>query len=595
MANTLNLKEKLIDKFFEDDYLDFTKYPDKEISEYYSQIHRENIFDFTKYASLSLAEEMKVFIKMVFLGFNGYTYTSNVARELPFFTKYLQDKEYGSVLDENKEDFRTDYLKYRTRKYNIDCSRAVDSLYFAMAEYHDKREGLDRDIWYLDELSLSEERVNKVAFKKTINFYEIKNPQNRELIKKFIRYQLGSTELALSTIIGTVSLLRAMSNYYQGNLLDFTTKDYEDFEKHLRTENRTIDYTNRAMARAKSFFSFLIAKGIFTGANPFNNYTHKGYKKKINTAIPDHVIFQIFNNLKLAPFNIMVMFVINYATGMRVSDICQLETGCTFTAKNHYFIKHKVQKMKKFQANIIPKADYELILQQEAIAKKDNPKGKYLFPSPKDKDRPISTQRYRNTMKDLCNEWGIKNEDGTPYEFKSHAYRHTIATTLLNDFNVDLSIIQLGVLGHQEINMSLFYAERHQPRQERFQKAYVSIDGSVKRISDEVDDVFLETAKDLAESLDKMQLPNGLCLFPRKLEICPHFDACLSCQFFRTSLDYLELHKQQLASINRNIPIYEANNWLPNLATAKKEKEGLERIITALEKLKQEGGLMNGS
>lgn len=591
---TLYIKDKWIDDFFKDDYLDFTKYPDVVISDYFKKPNRKNVIDFTSFKSKGLADEIKVILKMAFTGFKGFTYKSEIVNELFNFSVFMKDNTANSFFEIDKKKLKEDYLRYRKVSYTRRIDQLIPNVYLFLTEHNDKRTGLDRDIWYLDKLKIAEERLNYSQTIKTVNFSDIKNNGNKELIKKFMRYQLGSTELSVSTIMNRIRYLRIMSNYIEKDFKDYTLQTVHDYAKYIKG----LDYSNNEKSKlinmGRVLFDYLKAHELYEGVNPFAEVSTFREKKNVQTSIPDYVIQQVFYNLDMAPFEISVMFVLNYCTGMRISDLCQLEVGCLFEAKGHYFIKHKVQKMKKYQANIIPKAAYELVKQQELIVKKDNPDGKYLFSSRSDKNRPMTTRYYSEAMKKFCKEWDIKNEDGTPYEFRSHAYRHTIATTLLNDYNVDLSIIQLGVLGHTEINMSLCYAERSQSYRERFEKNYVSIDGSIKRLSDETDELFLGTVDKLAKSLDNMQLPNGMCMYPRKLGICPHFDVCLQCEYFRTSLDYLELHKQQLAVVNRNIPIYEANGWLPNLATAKKEKEGLERIIAALELLK-EGGAGDGS
>ena len=78
-------------------------------------------------------------------------------------------------------------------------------------------------------------------------------------------------------------------------------------------------------------------------------------------------------------------------------------------------------------------------------------------------------------------------------------------------------------------------------------------------------------------------LPNGICSKSTKLTTCPVVDACLSCTYFKTSKQFLSVHKEQLAILKTRLPIYEANGWTPNLVTTKRQIQELEDLITRLE------------
>ena len=90
---------------------------------------------------------------------------------------------------------------------------------------------------------------------------------------------------------------------------------------------------------------------------------------------------RFFNKLHLLPPMLRTMYVLNFCTGMRISDICQLKSNCLITDKGHFFIKHYVQKMKKYQINIIPESVYKMVQEQikavkETVADK---KGAFLY------------------------------------------------------------------------------------------------------------------------------------------------------------------------------------------------------------------------
>lgn len=578
----INFVEAQIDNFFKNDVLDFRHFPEKEIANHFSSKYN-HIMDVSKISSPKLKNEIKDFIKLIFTGKASMTYTSKYICEFLYFLDYVKDLNLTSIFDISCDEMRENYLIYRHIKDESTAKRLVNALYFHLTELYDTRTGFDRDIWILKNFKLEEIRLNPTSKIDNISFIFIKNLENRELLKKYIKYLISCTEYSLSTIVNILSICGNFSNLVETSILEVTEEDCKKYFDKVNKITKRSDVYNKHVAAVSNFMNYLIIQNIYQKRNPVTNaHSHiKQYEYK-QTAIPDFVIIQIFNKLHLLPPMLRTMYVLNFCTGMRISDICQLKSNCLITDKGHFFIKHYVQKMKKYQINIIPESVYKMVQKQIKVVKETvaDKKGTfYIFPAPKKIGAPCSTNYYTKQMKKHMAEWEIKNEDGSLYDFKSHAYRHTIATELLNHYDVDLSIIQLGVLGHTEINMSLCYAERRDERKSKYQKVYTGIDGV---------SLILETE----ERDDDQILSNGICTNPLKIGACPHYEACLNCEFFLTNIDYLELHKQQLADIEKKIPLYESNGWDFNLETARKQRDSLRKIIHSLEEIQQEGGII---
>ena len=221
--------------------------------------------------------------------------------------------------------------------------------------------------------------------------------------------------------------------------------------------------------------------------------------------------------------------------------------------------------------NLIPKALFELIQEQIKIINTLDYEEEYLFPSDVKKNHPYLAQTFRTKFKELCHKWNIRNENGTPYNYTTHSYRHTISSDLYQNYNVPVVTIQKAVLWHKEIQMSLSYIERPDEFRKMQADKYFSKTGES------------ELAEWLKENLRNNILPNGVCGLAPKLGTCPAVDACLSCPHFMTSRRFLQVHKDQLATIKSRLAIYEANNWTPNIETAKRQIQELKNIIQKLE------------
>jgi hypothetical protein len=72
--------------------------------------------------------------------------------------------------------------------------------------------------------------------------------------------------------------------------------------------------------------------------------------------------------------------------------------------------------------------------------------------------------------------------------------------------------------------------------------------------------------------------------------VCPHHNQCLSCGSFVTTIDFYDVHTQQLKSLKALLPEYEKKGMLSKVATTKKDIAKLEEIIEKIEEtLKTEG------
>lgn len=571
---------KSINKFWEQDVLDFRTYPMGDIANYFEHKKLYSV-DLTKIESNVKKEEYRDFLKSIFLKKFPFSYTSprmpHVFRLQGFFNK----ASFKSVFDNTKKhekEIKNFFfsLGFSSEDRYINGTMLPEQMKMAVSEFRDRREGLDRDIWKIDELRISEERINKSNSRDTFNFYNIKNAHNRELVKTWFRYLLGSTELAVSSLINTLSQITGFCNFLGEIRIEDTDRilflGYLDTLKDLKT------YTyNRNINSISNFYKYLAIKETYKNETPVLRTDFKQSEPYHHfNSVSEYVILQIFRHLYELPFDLKLMYLINYSTGLRVSDLCQLETDCLLKSEKCYFIRFHIQKMQKDHAVPISTALGELIEKRVQELSKLEYKEKYLFPSKK--NEPFKSRKYRDDMKKWCKKWHIKNEDGTPYNFLPHSYRHTIASNLAQEYDVDLEIIQLVILGHANPSMSLCYIDETDEYKKMLNDRYINKSG----INIDLESKGLIHPGWIKENLSKQVLPNGICSYPAVLGVCPNSDICLSCEYFRTSKKYLPVHEKQLEELEKQILIYESNGWVNNLDTAREQKKQLEQIIKAL-------------
>lgn len=576
----LNDETKNVEKFWEQDILDFSKYPNKEISEYYKK-RKLNTVNLKNIESETKREEYRDYLKSIFLKEFPFSYASTRMPQVFRLQNFFNKASFESIFDstEKHEKEILDYfsnLGFTSENKYINGTMIQEQMKIAVAEFRDVRKGLDRDIWKISELHISEERINKSTSLNIFNFYNIKNSHNRELVKIWFKYLLGNTELAISSMINRLSIITGFCNHIKNTAIEDTDRPlilrYLDTLKELKpyTYNKTISYIS-------DFYKYLAIKEIYKNDAPVLRTDFKLQENEhYFNSVPEYVILQIFKHLHELPFSLMLMYLINYSTGLRASDLCQLQTDCLIKSEKCYFIRFHIQKMQKDHAVPISAALGELIEKRIQELSKLEHDEKYLFSNKA--NEPIKSRKYRDNMKKWCKKWNIRNEDGTPYNFLPHSYRHTIASNLSQEYDVDLEIIQLVILGHANPSMSLCYIDETDEYKKMLNDRYVNNSG----MNTDLESKGLITPGWMKENLSKQILPNGICSYPTVLGVCPNSDVCLSCEYFRTSKKYLPTHEKQLEELEKQILIYESNGWINNLDTAREQKRQLEEIIKAL-------------
>lgn len=569
-----NIKEEKIREFFNADVVDLKFFPDEKVRQKFTRKHK---IDFSVIKNEVAKKEYKDLLVSVFCYEKPYSFNSSCFYYVLKLNKFMAETKGITTIP--NEELKKKYIAYCIRnKLGKDIEKIILSCKEALLEMYDTRTGFDRDIWDRSIFSLTEERINKASTSVSFHFRTIENKKNRELVKLYIKHLLGDTEMSLSTIRCYFCVLSNYCDFLANtNILDVTP---EGFNKFMDTKKDYSNYSfNSYINRIHSMYKYLSIKELLKVQNPVDKSQKRKCKQpEIENTVSEYVILQIFNNLHKAPFHYMLMYLINYCTGMRISDVCQLRTDCLFEdGDGGYYIRpYRCQKMRKPIMNLIPKSLFELIKEQIKVIN-DLPYDEfYLFPADRTKNMPYLSQTFRNNFKSLCNEWNIKNEDGSDYDYTTHSYRHTIASDLYQNYDVPLVTVQKAVLWHQEIQMSLSYVERPDEFKKMQEDKYISKCGES------------ELSHWLKETLQEHILPNGVCGLSAKLGTCPALDACFSCPHFLTSKKFLHVHKNELAAIKSRLPIYEANGWIANIETAKRQIKELENIIQKLEEMEDE-------
>jgi len=156
---------------------------------------------------------------------------------------------------------------------------------------------------------------------------------------------------------------------------------------------------------------------------------------------------------------------------------------------------------------------------------------------------PLSTlnRRLRNWLAD-CD---VRDAQGEPAKITSHQFRHTLGTRLVNN-EVPLDTIS-RLLDHASPEMTAVYAHvKDQTLRREWERYQQRINIRGETIPLDPDGPLSDAAwakENLARA--KQTLPNGYCGLPLQ-QTCPHPNACLTCDNFLTTTEFLPHHREQL-------------------------------------------------
>ena len=450
---------------------------------------------------------------------------------------------------------------------------------------------LEKDIWDVEELGFQPNFVHSRYF---FNFSKIKPFWFKQAIKKYVRFQ--SAKNSLSTCHSYVDKLMHFGNFLSSNHKGITPEEItrqivikfiEYFAcTNLKASTRTVTFIH-----LRTFHQIVVQEKWLPWPNTALIYSSDFPRsaEKIPRFIPEAVLAQLQQHLHHLPEYMQRFINLLLETGRRIGEICALPFNCLEQdSENNMFLKINDTKLKKSYLIPISPACIKLIkIQQQLVQRNfDGHKALYLFPSKMARKTPHVTARYAHILLNkLAEEYSIKDVNGELWHFYPHQFRHTVGTRMINA-GVSQVIVQ-RYLGHESPEMTARYAHIHN---ETLKAAFNSYQSKLIDIRGEKYDVrnSQDDAKWLQHKVMAQALPNGICGLPSPQQRCPHANACLSCTHFRTHKEFLPQHHAQLVATNKIIEAAKTNGWQRQIDTNLAVKENLEKIITSLEREKND-------
>lgn len=447
------------------------------------------------------------------------------------------------------------------------------------------------------------------------DFSYISSEEIKDVVKDFVWQNYRTRNRSLGSIYVYQKQFKWFNDFTESRnmttLKELTNVDIDNFMSYLNT---TISSrTGKVMSRngkktALDCLKMIISwcqlhkpqavpnREIFTG----NEYTGINSKLKIDY-IPDDVLAQINKALKTEenPY-VRYGIIILQSTGMRIGDLLKLRIDCI---KPHlisgYTIRwfdHKTRKERQpmpVRSECVKAVEKLIEATKELRDEADDKIKDILFIHKPNNGRGANVLKVvpQRTLWQWFNAFiehnNILDTNGELYNLTSHQFRRTLGTDMLSK-GTNINVIQ-QVLGHADPSITKrFYADvKDKERAEIFKD--IGIIGNINQLDESVFDNPIEMEWFKA---NKDKCVAGLCdgYCTKHMEdgkICDRLlkrQKCYTCKRYITTPEYLEAHKNHLASLERQVAegvIYGehyAEHFIPTI-------EVLKIIIARLEEL----------
>lgn len=268
------------------------------------------------------------------------------------------------------------------------------------------------------------------------------------LLEAYKEYLVAVKGVALNTVESYELVLQNFADTIP-ELLSVQPADIELYLRDMHDKNLKASTQKHHISTLKTFYNFLLLKKAIQ-VNPCAQIDLPKVGKRLPKFIEESEMMRLLNSCKgnkATDVRLRAMFLLLYATGMRVSELAGLSMS-DIQQSDEGFLRI-TGKGNKTRIVPIGQEAKNAVLDYIKNARNDlNPlKSSMLFPSPRSKDKGLTRQRIFQLLKEVSTPLGI--------EISPHGFRHSFATHLLEN-KANLRAVQV-MLGHSDMSTTEVY------------------------------------------------------------------------------------------------------------------------------------------
>jgi len=328
-----------------------------------------------------------------------------------------------------------------------------------------KKTNWDANVWYLERFRLSDDRMNPSNMTYSISFRRVQSRESRTYLKVFMKNEIGISNRSMCTVrwnFYVVLEFLCFLDERNRRLGEIEATDMEAYFRSLETKTSKPATFNKKVVTLHQFFRFLKMKRKITGI-PFlpEYYLKSELLQHHNRSVSNEDVKKILTNLYRFPMHLRLMFLHLWCLGLRLNEVCTLQ-GKAYEKRGEipYLVVYQY-KMRSEKRIPIPDMLYRLMdwyKKERGIGPED-----FVFANKKGGAYCVGT--FQKQMKAYIEKCGIED-----YHFKSHDYRHTVAT-FLYVHGASVQAVR-DYLGHEEEDMTLQYLDYMQNQVEEANREY---------------------------------------------------------------------------------------------------------------------------
>ena len=220
----------------------------------------------------------------------------------------------------------------------------------------------DADVWYLERLSLQPERIDPSSPVVSLSFMEVTHDRNRQLLKKYMKYGLGLTDLSLRYLQAEMIDIRNFLKEIPQDVCDMTETDFRRYFQRLQEKRLAAETFNRKVMALQHFYGFLKARE-YVGQIPFHGeyYLKKTLPLHHDRSVEEQVSDEILKKLYRFPEHLRLMYLHLWGIGLRISEVCSLKGDAYYIQGRDRWIQVYQVKLRTYKRIPIPEAIYRLM------------------------------------------------------------------------------------------------------------------------------------------------------------------------------------------------------------------------------------------
>lgn len=396
-----------------------------------------------------------------------------------------------------------------------------------------------------------------------ISFEGIKQNWLRDVAKAFCNFRVRNK--ATNTIRGDIQFFNKFSDFIDGpcchkevdSLEAIDRSVSEDFIAYLRMKGLQQSTMNILLGKLKTVQNTCLLKGMPISGRPL--VLSEDYGKRI-AHDPDPFspseLDQIRSHISSLPTEYYRIAIICIELGPRINDICSAtildENGHPslreingYTTFRFYMHKTRTWVTVSMESTSIAKAALSDAIDDSL--KKYGSEAKYIFSA--SKNAPIKSRNVIRAINEMASKYDLKTDDGRPLRIKTHAFRRTVATNLI-DQGADPNLVAAS-LGQSSTGNLKHYAKVHDSKMREVMQPIVKQNEElIKHMGDDQISDILDTPSDDEKGIP---VPAGICAKPLASGLCDHANACLTCPMLVPSVRSLPVLERQLGDAKYQI------------------------------------------